>query len=604
MAGVRSRLKRGMGAFGILLILGFNAMIGYDLLREYFDILQSVRDETESLTLVLERHASDSVAGVDKVLAGVAEVLAVRDDTFQRGAPDIHALLRRQMALSPLTRAILFIGPDGHLLHDSDTLQPADLNLSDRDYFVAQRDGRQPGAYVGLPVRGRTSGTWFVSMSRRFETLDGRFAGVVVAVVEPIAFRRFYETLHLGHDAVVTLFHADGQILARHPDHDTNIGRSALNNPLFTTHLKSAPAGTLDYRAPGEKHGSIISYRRSADFPIVVDVSVAREAALVPWRNKVRNGALLLAGGNGMLALLILLLLRGIGQRERMLAELQTSEGALRASQSRLIQDIAARHRVEAELIAAKQASDDANQAKTHFLANMSHELRTPLNAIIGFSEALLTGIFGPMAPRQTEYVGDIRRSGLHLLSLINDILDTTKIESGKYTLREESLPVRALALRALRQIEPQAEEKGIALALRLPSSLPDLWADERAMVQILLNLLSNAVKFTPPGGRTLLSAALTAQGALRLQVMDTGIGIPARDLHSVLEPFHQVDNSHTRRHQGTGLGLPLVKSLVELHGGTFALDSEVGKGTTATVTLPAFRLLASPVADAPAIVS
>ncbi|MCW2243026.1 sensor histidine kinase [Azospirillum canadense] len=582
-----------MGAFGILLILGFNAMIGYDLLRDHLDTLQSARDDTQKLSLVLERRATDSFAGVDKILAGLTEVLSVRDDTFQRADPDIHALLRRQTTLSPLTRAILFINADGQLLHDSDTPQPANLNLSDRDYFIAQKERRTTGTYVGLPVRGRTSGTWFVSMSRRFETPDGRFAGVIVAIVEPIAFRRFYETLRLGHDAIVTLFHADGQILARHPGHDANIGRSALNNPLFTTYLRSAAEGTREYRAPGEEQPRVLSYRRSADFPIVVDVSVAREAVLAPWRKKAFNAVLVLAAGNGMLALLILLLVRGIGQRERMLADLQANERALRASQSRLIADIAARHRVEAELIAAKQASDDANQAKTQFLANMSHELRTPLNAIIGFSEALLTGIFGPMAPRQTDYVGDIRRSGLHLLSLINDILDTTKIECGKYSLHEESLSVRDLALHGLRQIEPLAEEKGIALALQVPSTLPRLWADERAITQVLLNLLSNAVKFTPAGARTSLSAFLTADGALRLQVADTGIGIPAADLQRVLEPFQQVENVHTRRYPGTGLGLPLVKSLVELHGGSFMLESEAGKGTTATVTLPAFRVRA-----------
>ncbi|MBP2290348.1 sensor histidine kinase [Azospirillum rugosum] len=595
-----------MGAFGILLILGFNAMIGYDLLRDHQDTLQSAHDETQSLSVVLERHATDSFAGVDKILAGLAEVLSVRDDTFQRADPDIHALLRRQAALSPLTRAILFIGADGQLLHDSDAPQPASLNLSDRDYVIVHKEHRTVGAsgaaraYVGLPVRGRTSGTWFVSMSRRFETPDGRFAGVIVAIVEPIAFRRFYETLRLGHDSIVTLFHTDGQILARHPDHDANIGRSALNNPLFTTYLKSAAEGTREYRAPGEDQPRILSYRRSSDFPIVVDVSVTREAVLAPWRKRAFNAALVLAAGNGMLALLILLLLRGIGQRERMLADLQSNERALRASQTRLIADIAARHRVEAELIAAKQASDDANQAKTQFLANMSHELRTPLNAIIGFSEALLTGIFGPMATRQADYVGDIRRSGLHLLSLINDILDTTKIECGKYSLHEESLSVRDLALHGLRQIEPLAGEKGIALAVQVPSSLPRLWADERAMTQVLLNLLSNAVKFTPAGGRTSLTASLTAEGALRLQVADTGIGIPAADLQRVLEPFQQVENVHTRRYPGTGLGLPLVKSLVELHGGRFTLESEPGEGTTATVTLPAFRVRASvPVAVA-----
>ncbi len=583
-----------MVAFGVLLIFGFNAMIGYDLVREHGEALQAAQDRTEGFAHMLERHATDNVAGVDKLLAGVAEVLSVRPDAFERGQPDIHALLRRQVAQSPLIRAILFVAADGQLVHDSEAPQPAHLDLSDRDYFVAQRDRRQEGIFIGQPVRGRTSGTWFISVSRRLETPDGRFAGAVVAVVEPEAFRRFYASLNLGPDADVTLFHADGLVLARHPDHDTHIGRSALDSPLFTTFLKATPAGTEEQRAPDGGRDRLLSYRRSADLPIVVAVSVGRDTALATWWVKVLNDALLFIGGNGMLAMLIALLLREIGRREGMLAELQASERALRASQSRLIEDIAARHRVEAELIAAKQASDEANQAKTQFLANMSHELRTPLNAIIGFSETLLTSLFGPMTAKQSEYVQDIRRSGLHLLSLINDILDTTKIESGKYTLHEEALCLRDIARECLRQIEPLAAEKRIALSMTVPPDLPLLWADARALRQILLNLLSNAVKFTPNGGRTTLSAALTEHGALRLTVFDTGIGIPAADLDRVLEPFHQVDNSHTRRYQGTGLGLPLVKSLVDLHGGRLSLASAVGEGTVATVLLPAERLQAA----------
>ncbi|AWK89313.1 sensor histidine kinase (plasmid) [Azospirillum thermophilum] len=565
-------------------------MIGYDLMREHRALLATAKHETENLTLVLERHATDSFAGVAKILSGIAEVLAVRSDSQDRGDPEVLALLRRQLALSPLTRALLVVSPEGRLIHDSETDSPVDLDLSDRDYVMAHRDRPAPGVHLGIPVKGRTSGTWFISMSLRLTAPDGRFAGVVVAVVEPAAFRSFYETLALDHDAVVTLYHADGPVVARFPDHETFIGRSARHLPLFTALLKEAKAGTESLDAPGDGPRRIFSYRASSGVPLVVTVSLSRDAVLAPWRQKTETALLVGAGGSAMLALLTALLLREIGRRENMLASLQESERALRASQSRLIQDIAARHRAEAELIAAKQASDAANQAKTQFLANMSHELRTPLNAVIGFAEALESGIFGPMTGKQTEYVADIRRSGQHLLSLINDILDTTKIESGKYVLHEDLLDLSDIVAQCVRQVEPLAHEKGIALLSSLPRDLPPLFADERALRQILLNLLSNAVKFTPPGGRTEVAAAVTRAG-MRLRVSDTGIGIAESDLDRVMEPFHQVDNSHTRRYPGTGLGLPLVRALVDLMGGAFTLTSRVGKGTTATILFPAERL-------------
>jgi two-component system, cell cycle sensor histidine kinase PleC len=220
----------------------------------------------------------------------------------------------------------------------------------------------------------------------------------------------------------------------------------------------------------------------------------------------------------------------------------------------------------------------------------MSHELRTPLNAIIGFAEALETGIFGRMTGKQTEYVGDIRRSGQHLLSLINDILDTTKVESGKYALHEEVVDVRDVVEQSLRSVASQVAEKSIDLAATAPADLPSLYADERALRQILLNLLSNAVKFTPANGRVTVMVDASERN-LRIRVIDTGIGIPQEELMLVLEPFHQVDNSHTRRYAGTGLGLPLVKSLVEMQEGRFLLTSTVGRGTTATILFPAARL-------------
>jgi len=242
----------------------------------------------------------------------------------------------------------------------------------------------------------------------------------------------------------------------------------------------------------------------------------------------------------------------------------------------------------QSALIEAKEAAERANRAKTSFLANMSHELRTPLNAIIGFSEVLKEQMFGPVgAPRYIAYAGDIHRSGMHLLDLINDILDVGKIEAGKRELHPEPLDA-ALALGdALKLVEPRAASAKVVLSSEVADGLPRLWADARAVRQVLLNLLTNAVKFTPAGGQVAARAGASADGGVWLAVSDSGIGIAPQHIHLLGTPFLQLDNPLTRNREGTGLGLALTKSLVELHGGRMSINSQIGRGTTVTATFP-----------------
>jgi PAS domain S-box-containing protein len=234
-----------------------------------------------------------------------------------------------------------------------------------------------------------------------------------------------------------------------------------------------------------------------------------------------------------------------------------------------------------------------ANSTKSEFLAHMSHELRTPLNAIIGFSEIVAGEMFGPIAVRRyVEYAGDIHSSGVHLLSIINDILDLAKIEAGRRELTEGVIDLQDAAAAALRLVRGRAENGEIRLINDITrGSVPLLQADERAVKQMLLNLLSNSVKFTPKGGKVVVSATLRPDRSLAVTVGDTGIGIAPENLSRALAPFGQVDNAESRATEGTGLGLPLVSALMELHGGTLELESEVGKGTRATIVFPADRV-------------
>jgi two-component system cell cycle sensor histidine kinase PleC len=248
----------------------------------------------------------------------------------------------------------------------------------------------------------------------------------------------------------------------------------------------------------------------------------------------------------------------------------------------------------------AKESAEAASRAKTEFLANMSHELRTPLNAIIGFSEMFTTHMFGPLgAPQYDGYARDINKSGRHLLDIINDLLDMAKVESGEVTVNEEELDVAGVIEESLRFVEDRARDGGVTLAADMAAALPHLRADRRILCQIMLNLLSNAVKFTPKGGTVTLSARRTDDGGFALAVTDTGMGIPADKLDDVVQPFRQVDGSLERKFEGTGLGLALVKSFARLHGAKLTLESELGRGTAATVTFPVWRVVDRDIAAA-----
>lgn len=257
-----------------------------------------------------------------------------------------------------------------------------------------------------------------------------------------------------------------------------------------------------------------------------------------------------------------------------------------------LFRDISGIRAYEAQLRAAREEAEVANAAKSRFLANMSHELRTPLNAIIGFSAMIKDQMRGPMPDGYMGYAVDIHESAEHLLAIINDILDISKLEAGKMELMEEEVAVEEMLSLVLRIIRQRADERGIAVELVLKEKIPDLLVDARMLKQILINILSNAVKFNIDEGRVTLTAGRLLNGDVYFAVRDTGIGMDPADIPRLLEPFAQASAAHSRSHQGTGLGLAIAKSMVTLHGGVLTVDSAINAGTTVTVTLPAERLL------------
>jgi two-component system, cell cycle sensor histidine kinase PleC len=262
----------------------------------------------------------------------------------------------------------------------------------------------------------------------------------------------------------------------------------------------------------------------------------------------------------------------------------------LRAEKDVLIAELEQAKSVSDE---ARRRAEEANLAKSRFLATMSHELRTPLNAILGFSEVLKDEILGKHnIESYKEYSADIHKSGKHLLNLINEILDLSRIEAGRYDLKEEAVSLVAIVDDCRHLLKLKAEQRNITIHQNFEFGLPRIWADERGIRQIALNLLTNAIKFTPNGGEVTLVVGWTAGGGQYLSVADTGPGIPEDEIQTVLQTFGRGSLAHKNAEEGSGLGLPIVAKLVELHGGTFALQSKLRVGTTATAAFPAERVM------------
>ncbi len=260
-----------------------------------------------------------------------------------------------------------------------------------------------------------------------------------------------------------------------------------------------------------------------------------------------------------------------------------------------VLRDITAWKQTEQALLEARRQAEVASNTKSEFLAKISHEIRTPLNAIIGFSELMTEERFGPVGnQRYREYLTDINKSGRHVLDLVNDLLDISKIEAGKQELDFESVPLNDTIAEAIAMVQPQANRDQIIVRSNLETNVPPVVADLRSIKQIVLNLLSNAIRFTHPGGQVIVSTSYQANGSVLMRVRDTGIGMTDKELQSALQPFQQVASATMRRNDGTGLGLPLTKALVEANRAEFAIQSEPGEGTRVDITFPPARVLAS----------
>jgi signal transduction histidine kinase len=567
---VRSR----MIALALLIGLAAFGLLGWMVLDARKLTLEAARTTTQNLAAALEQHAARTIETVDLALSVVINrVESPRVLGKDADAQEIHRVLSDRIADAPQIRSVVVLDARGDAIHDAGAFPARRFNAAESDFFKVHRDRDDIGLYIGTPVRNRITGKWMITLSRRVNEADGGFKGVVVAVLDPGYFQDFYGTMNIGTAGNISLFLTDGSLLVREPVDEGYIGHNYRNSELFAKHLPQSLQGSFEAVSEFDGMARIIGYKQVFGLPLVVAVGLARDEILAQWWHQtmfqITLGLALAVIGAG----LTVMLYRELNRRER--AERKIKAAAF-------------------EIEKARQAADKANRAKSEFLASMSHELRTPLNAILGFSEVIHRSLLGaPSVSRYREYGGLIHESGLHLLSLINDILDLAKIEARKLDLHEEVVDLEQMLRSVVLMVSEKAQANGLNLELRpVPGSVA-IRGDARLLKQSFLNLLSNAVKFTPGGGDVTVSTELSDQG-VSVSVADTGIGIKETDLQRVFEPFEQIDSLIARQHQGSGLGMPLTRSFIELHGGRVSIQSAEGKGTIVTVQLPANRLVES----------
>ncbi|HXP31885.1 MAG TPA: ATP-binding protein [Stellaceae bacterium] len=548
------------------------------------------------------RNEADNLASIfaDEVMRTLTEVNAAMDLVAERMRAQGRGFELYQWAhdlplISAATIQASIIGPDGRLVATTLDAHPEPIDLSDREHFRVHLDGKFLGLFISKPVLGRVSKQATIQVSRRVDAADGRFLGVLVFSVPPGFLTNLHRIVDLGENGTIALIGLDNIIRARFsrasPEGLAGIGTSVDGDPRPSTIAENGKGFYL--RESVIDHVTrLYSYRRVGEYPLVVTVGLDLATALAIAQAQARMIILLAAAATLLFGGLALYFMREIRYRTMHGLEIAEERSKLQTANAALVEKQITLEATNLELRQSTELAEAANRAKSAFVANMSHELRTPLNAIIGFAEIIKEEMKGAVGvPCYRDYAKQIWLSGEHLLKLINSILDLSRLEAGKRQLNEELIDPCEIIESSLAFVRLQAERKNLALETILPGAVPSVRADALALRQILINLLSNAVKFTPESGQVTLSLHLEASGDLCFVVADTGIGMSADETEIALEAFRQVETTLTKQYEGSGLGLPLAKRLVELHGGVLAIESAKGVGTTVRFTLPAARV-------------
>lgn len=459
---------------------------------------------------------------------------------------DLGQFLQTGVVLGDVFNLVSIIDDHGDVVAASKPFTP--INLSDREHFkvhVAQDSGR---LYISKPVLGRVSGKWSLQMTRRANRPDGSLLGVIVVSMDPFYFSHFYRDLDASGTYSFALIGEDASVRARFAEGLETVGQDLSNAPLFKAIRAHSASGEVTGLSTLDRRQRIYEYHHVEGYPLIAVVGVDVDKVLASF-GRTRRVAIGLALAFTLMTLIFC--------------------GFMAALVGRLDR--------------ARKGAEAASRAKSEFLATMSHELRTPLHGILGYAELLADEVD---SGDSREFVASIQKSGSHLLEVVNDVLDIGRIEAGHMELHWDPVPFTTLLEEVVAGHRSSAQLKGLKLSLMVAPEVPlQLRTDATRLRQILNNLVHNAVKFTESGQVEVTASADADQ--VTIEVADTGPGIARHHLESIFENFVQVSSTLSRRHEGTGLGLPLAQKLAHLLGGHVAVDSELGRGSRFRVTLP-----------------
>lgn len=576
------------------------------------------KKQTNNISLTLSEHAAQTFISAEVALKSIYSALPQSSLTSEAALKQyasqksVHLLLAEKISSNPLIDVASIALVDGSVANFSRSYPPPSINLSERDYFQWLRDHPEAKIYFSIPVKNKGTGKWVFYVAKRLQSPNGDFIGTLQIGVSAENFSEFYKKVisNLGDGASVALYRDDFSLMTSYPFKEDLVGKQILTSS--TKKLMSeqgidhvvAEVSSQRVIQDGLSEVRIVAPRRVANFPFIVTPVVADTIYLKTWLRALYSIWLIAILNLILLFIFIKMILNRNQQIHNELIQISKAESALRESQKiienqNLELDSKVRERtleLEKNQIRLQESNlllENANRHKSEFLANMSHELRTPLNSIIGFSELLKEKIFGDINPKQTEYVKNIYNSGKHLLDLINDILDLSKIESGEVNVFREIFSLNKAIQSCVAIVSERVKKNKLKLHVYISEGENLIYADERKMKQILLNLLTNAVKFTPEGGEIVVQAESTEDG-IQVIVKDSGIGIDPKDQEKIFEEFKQVENNYTRKLEGTGLGLAIVKRLIDLQHGWLKLDSALGEGSSFTFFIPRVESKAS----------